>query len=85
MSTNPERKRIKLPVLSEEEAEGMSWVAPTENFPEGRAVFIGSSDMAPEMICGNCERVLVKGLEMNQLIYMVVKCPDCGKLNKSIL
>ena len=78
-------KTIKLRVISPAEAEGAAVLEPTPDFPKDQAIFANPErpDLPP-MVCGNCERVLVSGMELKQITQMVMKCPDCGALNETL-
>ena len=51
----------------------------------GRAFFFTGSELAPNLLCGKCERILVSGRRTERMGDWVLKCQYCGAFNDTSL
>lgn len=75
-----ERKKIKLKVIPEPDPNTMSILEPSGKILEEKSpISIGDGDT--DYICGECDWLLLSGIEEDQVQSMVFKCPNCGAYN----
>jgi hypothetical protein len=61
-------------------ARRLALVPGAERSPEGPVV-IGRGE--GEFVCGRCFAVVLQGVDLERLRDTVVRCADCGALNKA--
>lgn len=67
-------KQIRLQGFSEENLHGRSFVAPNGT---KEPYFAGDDRNAPDLLCSQCDKVLVRGVPTALLADLLFQCPDC--------
>ena len=75
------RSAVRLTVIREPD-EGKPIVIDLADDVTGITIFIDEhARNAPAMLCGDCDAVLVEGIERGTLDGIVLHCPNCGAYN----
>jgi hypothetical protein len=77
----PAKRRIKLMVISEEEAKEH---AVFEYAGEGTVVMSGDAPTNVVMECGSCGAPLLKNVPVQSIQGIVFRCKKCRALNESL-
>jgi hypothetical protein len=76
-----ERSPVRLTVIPEPK-EGTRVIIDLTDNDANSTVFIDASARdVPPMLCGDCEAVLVEGIERGTLESIILHCPRCGAYN----
>lgn len=78
----PQKRSIRLIVIPEPEPGTRSVIE-----MQGKGTVIMNAGDAPgtTMVCGNCGAPLVKGIRINQLQQIVLRCNGCGSYNETLV
>jgi hypothetical protein len=75
------RHQVPLKLITEEEAKGRSIFKKTPNGPQ--TPFFKSDDTI-DLICGNCDAILVEGMRRDRMEHAVLVCYECGSYNDTL-
>jgi hypothetical protein len=73
-------KTIRLGVVERRDGGGDFFDTSSE-LPEGSPILCGPGTL--EQLCGQCDRILIRGFEVGQLSRVILRCPTCGAHNST--
>ncbi len=72
-------RKVRLQSFPSEQLRGRSFVAP--NGTE-EPYFTGDYTAAPDLLCPQCDRVLVRGVPAALLVKLLFQCPHCSAFSE---